>query len=246
MTEFIVSSKIIISKNIEGLSEKFAQILLENLTSKEGYISIALSGGATPKMIYKYLADHYQTKINWSRIKFFWGDERCVPPNHHDSNYRLAKENLLYKINVPPENIFRIHCEIDLNEEADRYSAIIEENVKSENNFPQFDLVILGLGEDGHTASIFPDYLDLFTSAKNCTVTEHPDTHQKRITLTGTVINNARQVIFLVTGESKKNIVDVILNRKLGFDKLPASHVKPKNGELIWMLDNYSASLIKQ
>jgi len=239
-----VNSKIVISKNIEELSEQFAQILLAGVNKSEHSFHLALSGGSTPKMIYKFLADNYKSKIDWRKIKFFWGDERLVPPNHHDSNYRLAKENLFYKISAAPENIFRIHCELDPEEEANRYASIIEENVKSENNYPQFDLLILGLGEDGHTASIFPDSLDLFEEKKICAVTEHPVTHQKRITLTGTVINNAKQVVFLVTGESKSKIVDLILNKKSGFEKLPASLVNPTNGELIWMLDNYSGRFI--
>jgi 6-phosphogluconolactonase len=246
MTESTVNSKIVISKNIEELSGRFAQILLTGVNESKNNFHLALSGGSTPKMIYKYLAENYKFKIDWQRIKFFWGDERLVPPNHPDSNYRLAKENLFYMISIAPEKIFRIHCEIDPYEEANRYASIIKENLSSVNTTPQFDLVILGLGEDGHTASIFPNYLNLFAEKNICAVTEHPETHQKRITITGTVINCAKQIVFLVTGQSKSNVVDIILNKKNGFEKLPASHVNPTNGELIWMLDNYSASLIKQ
>lgn len=246
MTESTVNSKIVISKNIEELSERFAQILLTGVNKSENNFHLALSGGSIPKMIYKYLAENYKSKIDWRRIKFFWGDERCVPPNHPDSNYRLAKENLFYKINIEPKNIFRIHCEIDPNEETSRYASIIEENVSSVNNAPQFDLVILGLGEDGHTASIFPDSLNSFEEKKICAVTEHPVTHQKRITITGNVINNAKQVVFLVTGQSKSNVVDIILNKKNGFEKLPASHVNPIHGELIWLMDEAASSFVKE
>ncbi len=246
MTESTVNSKIVISKNIEELSEQFAQILLTGVNKSENNFHLALSGGSTPKMIYKYLAENYKSKIDWCRIKFFWGDERCVPPNHPDSNYRLAKENFFYKINIAPENIFRVHCEIDPYEEANRYASIIEENVKSENNAPQFDLVILGLGEDGHTASIFPDSLNLFEEKNICAVTEHPHTHQKRITLTGRVINNAKQVVFLVTGKSKSNVVDIILSKKNGSEKLPAFHVNPSHGELIWLMDEAASSFVKE
>ena len=125
-----MNSKIVISKNIEELSEQFAQILLTGVNKSEHSFNLALSGGSTPRMIYKYLADNYKSKIDWHKIKYFWGDERLVPPNHRDSNYRLAKENLFYKINAAPENIFRIHCELDPEEEANRYASIIEENVK--------------------------------------------------------------------------------------------------------------------
>lgn len=245
MTESIVNSKISISDNIEELSEQFAQLLMNGLNEKNDYFHVALSGGSTPKAVYNYLAEIYRSRINWGKIKFFWGDERCVPPDHFESNFRMANEFLISKVEIPDENIFMIHGDKDPEEEAVNYSNILLANIPSHASLPEFDLVLLGLGEDGHTASIFPDYLDLFNVDSICAVTEHPITLQKRITLTGRVINNARHVVFLVTGKSKSNVVDIILNHKNGFNKLPASYVNPDNGELNWLLDKTASSLLK-
>jgi 6-phosphogluconolactonase len=236
-----VSSKIIISKNIEDLSGYFAQILVEGVSLKNDGFSLALSGGNTPKFIFKYLADNFGSKIEWNKIKFFWGDERCVPPEDDESNFKSAKENLFNYLPVPHENIFRINCENDPEEEAIRYAKIISNNIVSEHSFPQFDIIMLGLGEDGHTASIFPGRLGLFSTNKICAVTEHPASKQKRITITGNVINNAKKVVFIVSGESKSEILSVILNKKKGYNNLPASLVNLLSGEVIWLVDKSAA-----
>jgi 6-phosphogluconolactonase len=237
MTEFIVSCKIIVSKNIEELSGYFAQLLMEGVSLSNNYFTLAFSGGNTPKTIFNFLSENYKDKIDWSKIIFFWGDERCVPPTDNESNFKNAKENLFDRLKLDQKNIFRIRGEDDPEKEVIRYSKIISNNVVKENSFPQFDLIMLGLGEDGHTASIFPGRLDLFSSNKICDIAEHPVSKQKRITLTGSVINNAKKNVFIVSGESKSKIVDVILNKKEGFEKLPASFVNPPDGELIWLLD---------
>lgn len=241
--DFTVNYRIDISKNVEELSEKFAQLLLDEI-SKKDFISVALSGGSTPKTIFQYLAKNYFNKIDWDKIKFFWGDERCVSPNDPESNYKMAYDNLFSKIGIPQKNIFRIHGEANPDEEAKQYEKIILDEVKNINQLPRFDLMLLGLGEDGHTASIFPDQLELFSSGNICAVAEHPVTEQKRISITGKTINNSSKIIFLVTGENKKEIVDKIVNRKEGYKNLPASFVNPTRGELIWMIDEAAAELI--
>jgi len=242
--EFIVNYKIIISPTIDELSEQFTNILIDELSKCKNYFHIALSGGSTPKFLFKYLSKKYQTKINWSKIKFFWGDERCVPPDHDESNYKTTYDLLFSKIKIPEENIFRICSECDPDEIAVNYSNVISKNVPSRDNLPEFDLILLGLGEDGHTASIFPNSLSLFNDNKICAVSEHPVTHQKRITITGKTINNAKKIIFLVVGENKSAIVDIILNRKNNFEKLPAYYVNPNHGELIWLMDKTASRLI--
>jgi 6-phosphogluconolactonase len=246
MTEYIVSSKIIISDSIEELSEQFAQLLLNKLNESKNYFHVALSGGSTPKIVYKYLSENYRSKIDWGKIKLFWGDERCVPPDHPESNYKMANDNLISRVNIPQENIFRIHGEVNPSDEVTNYSNILLANISVRANLPEFDLILLGLGEDGHTVSIFPNSLNLFNEEAICAVAEHPITHQKRITLTGRVINNAKQVIFLVTGESKSNVADIILNKKYGFEKLPAYRVNPSHGELIWLMDEAASSFVKE
>jgi 6-phosphogluconolactonase len=241
--EFIVNYKIDISKSIDELSEKFAQILFSILKNEKRQINIALSGGSTPKTVFDYLSDNYKTKIDWNRINFFWGDERCVPSNHPESNYLMTQEHLFNKINISPKNVFMIDGGNNPKLEAQKYSEVIRKNVPLENSIPSFDLIILGLGKDGHTASIFPNNIKLIIDNNICAIAEQPVTHQKRITLTGTVINNAKKIVFLVTGESKNKTVDIILNRKEGYEKLPAAHIIPTNGKLVWLLDNEAINI---
>jgi 6-phosphogluconolactonase len=238
-----VNYKIDISKSIDELSEKFAQILLEVLGHGKKPINIALSGGSTPKAVFDYLAENYKTKIDWNRINFFWGDERCVPSNHHESNYLMTQEHLFNKIDFPPKNIFKIDGGNNPKSEAQRYSEVIRKNVPLENGIPSFDLIMLGLGKDGHTGSIFSNSINLILDNNICAVSEHPVTHQKRITLTGTIINNAKKIIFLVTGGSKNKTVDIVLNKKEGYEKLPASYIKSAKGELIWLFDQEAINI---
>ena len=240
-----MNSKVIISENIEELSECFAHQLIQDLDIGTKKINIALSGGSTPKVIFDFLSLNYNTKIDWNRINFFWGDERCVPPDNIESNYLMTEEHLFSKINIDRKNIFRIKGENDPETEADRYAETILNTVPRIGRFPVFDIVALGLGEDGHTASIFPMIMKLLASENICEVAVHPVTKQKRITMTGKVLNNAKKVIFFVTGKNKSEIIDNVLNRKNDYEKYPASHVNPVNGELIWLLDKNAASGLK-
>lgn len=230
------------SKN--GISAFFAQELaqLSQSKSENDYVSLALSGGSTPKAIFEYLSGSGSEKIHWNKIRFFWGDERCVPPDDKESNFRMTKESLFEKISVPSQNIFRIKGEDDPLAEAKRYSKLVADYVPSVENIPVFDIVMLGMGEDGHTASVFPDEINLFDSSELYVSTRNPYTGQNRITATGKIINNATNVFFLVTGESKATIVAQIINKHSGFSKYPASKVKPNSQNLIWLLDSAAAS----
>jgi 6-phosphogluconolactonase len=230
--------------NVDELSHFFAQEIataIQQLPPGKFY-SIALSGGSTPRKVFEHIALHYKHQVNWQKVQVFWSDERCVDPENEESNYRMAKESLLDKVPIPTENIFRIHGEADPLSEADRYSDIIRQHVLTQNNIPQFDLMMLGLGDDGHTASIFPDNLALFGSEKLIEVAENPYSKQKRITVTGKIINSARTVVFLATGDSKAEMVARIIERKKGWDKLPASMVNPGEGKLVWLLDEPAAN----
>ena len=228
-----------IFSSIEELADYFTEIIKDNIT-------IALSGGSTPKKIFKYIADNYHTDIKWNRLKFFFGDERCVPADSDESNYKMAKENLFEPVKINSENIFRIKGEGNPTEEAKRYSEVLKNNVSLNNGIPQFDLIMLGLGEDGHTASIFPNQIDLFHSNNFCEVAMHPESGQKRITLTGTVINNAKLIVFIVTGSNKSKIVAEILSNEKTKLIYPAALVNPFNGKLVWMLDINAAQLIER
>jgi 6-phosphogluconolactonase len=205
---------------------------------------IALSGGSTPKKLFKVLSKKYRDTIPWDKIHFWWGDERCVPMESDESNYKMAKDHLFTKISLPERNIHRIKGENQPEDEAIRYAAEIRNNLKSKNSIPVFDIILLGLGEDGHTASIFPDQLHLFGEEKWCVAVNHPETKQNRITLTGKVLNNARRIYFLATGESKAARISEIMNNDDAAKNLPAYHVEPVSGELIWFIDESAASKI--
>lgn len=212
--------------------------------SNQEVFDIALSGGNTPKGLFIKMSTKYRDKIPWGRIHFWWGDERCVPPTNEQSNYKTAVDLLFSSIDIPKNNIHRIHGEEDPETEAKRYSLELEETLNSRGKDLVFDLIILGLGDDGHTASIFPDQLELFDYPENCAVAEHPITGQKRITFTGNVLNNANRVYFLVTGEKKAVRIAEIMNDSEAAKVLPAYYISPKNGELIWFLDEEAATLI--
>jgi 6-phosphogluconolactonase len=235
-----------IFSTLDKLVGSFAEFLKQQAenTSEDESFSIALSGGSTPKKIYTYLSDNFEDKINWAKFKIYFGDERCVPPDNEESNYRMANESLLKNISIPKGNIFRIKGENDPVKEATRYNEILKKTLTSVNGIPQFDLILLGLGEDGHTASIFPNQVNLFYSARLCEVAVHPQTKQKRITLTGKIINNAKHVVFLVTGKTKANILSKIIDVNNYKNKFPASLVNPVNGNLTWFLDMDASKML--
>jgi 6-phosphogluconolactonase len=215
---------------------------LETWCSQEDFRSIALSGGSTPKIWFDLLAKEYAQALPWNKLLFFWGDERCVPPTHPESNYGMTRRHLLDNVGVPENHIFRIRGEAEPQEEAVRYGDLLRERLPVQEEIPCLDLVLLGMGDDGHTASIFPHEMPLWTAGDPCVVATHPDTGQKRISMTGGVINNARQVVFLVTGANKASRIRQIQQRLPGHETLPASRVAPVSGRLLWMLDKEAAS----
>jgi 6-phosphogluconolactonase len=222
------------------VARRFAKYLAE-LCESQKEVHIALSGGSTPRIIFEELAANYRESIPWSRIHFYWGDERCVPPGHPESNYGMTREHLLSQIHMPEENIHRVMGENPPEEEAARYAGLLGEILPKKYRVPNFDLVILGLGEDGHTASIFPHEISLWEASAYCEVASHPESGQKRITLTGKVINNATRVAFLVTGAGKAEKVQEILQQKGNYERYPASRVAPRSGNLFWFLDKEAA-----
>ena len=205
---------------------------------------MALSGGSTPKILFQLWADEFRTKIDWHRVHFFWGDERCVPPDDGDSNFGVAKKILLNRLGMPGVNIHRIEGEADPNQECKRYEMRISGSLPSENGWPRFTLILLGVGIDGHIASIFPDQLQtMMQSSRICEIAIHPDSGQRRITLTGNVLNNAAHVAFLATGKNKAEILRDVINRQGAWQHYPAAHVQPK-GDLCFYLDRAAASML--
>jgi 6-phosphogluconolactonase len=230
-----------IYKDKQQVAEHFAQHMM-NLVTNADEFHVALSGGSTPKVLFDLLAEKYAYAIDWEKVHFYWGDERCVPPEHADSNYKMTVEHLFSKVNVPKENIHRILGEEDPKKEAIRYGALLSEQLPVENSIPQFDMVILGMGDDGHTASIFPHEIELWNANTHCVVATHPESGQIRVSLSGQVINNAKEVAFLVTGSSKAEKVYEIVEGKGAFQNYPANLVLPESGKLLWFLDEDAAA----
>jgi 6-phosphogluconolactonase len=212
--------------------------------SSQPRFDIALSGGSTPKKLFNILVEKQKDSIPWKRIHFWWGDERCVSPDDEESNFKMTSDILFSHIDIPHENIHRIKGENAPVEEAKRYAEEIEENLNLRDGIPVFDLIILGMGDDGHTASIFPNQLNLLEEEKVCAVAQHPETGQQRITLTGRVINNANLIFFLVTGENKAQRIAEIMNDEEAAKLSPAYYITPENGKLIWFIDEAASSKI--
>ncbi len=236
--------KIQISHTAEELSRTFTEWFKEQLSEKES-ITIALSGGSTPTLLFDYWASLPEEEINWRKVKFFWGDERCVPPDHEESNYKMTKQHLFDFVSVPEENIFRIMGEEEASAEAARYGKLLQQELQSKNGVPLFDIVMLGMGDDGHTASIFPHQMELWESDANCVAATHPVSGQKRVSLTGRVINAARNVVFLITGANKaEKVNEIITRREEAAKKYPAARVQPESGNLYWFMDQQAAQML--
>lgn len=230
-------------ETVNEFAEKL-KLLINKSAEQNKNFYCALSGGNTPQLLFKVLKQKYLTEINWSKVHFFWGDERCVEPKNIESNYGTAHNLLLNYIDIPNENIHRIYGEETEEPEAKRYSEEILKSLPIENGLPIFDLIILGLGSDGHTASIFPDQMNLLESEKVCEVAVHPTSKQKRITLTGKVINYAKEISFLVTGKEKARVISEIINKKDNYKIYPAYYIDPQKGNLVWYIDKFAGQLL--
>jgi 6-phosphogluconolactonase len=234
-----------IFKTPEELAEQFAIQLMNEIQDHSGeFFHLAISGGKTPDILFSILAEKYPDSELWQKLQLWWVDERMVPRTHAESNFGVVQKLLLSKISIPEENIHRIKGENDPEAEALSYSKQIQDKLPERNGWPQFDLILLGMGDDGHTASIFPNQLELLDSDQICEVATHPDSGQKRVTLTGKVLNNSSEVFFLVTGRTKTERVSEILEKKNGAEKYPASHISPDFGDLKWYLDEAAAKKI--
>lgn len=237
--------KLNIHENKQEVAKAFSEYLKERINGAEDKLHVALSGGSTPKAIFDYMAENYATDIQWNKLHLYWGDERCVPPTDAESNYKMTVDHLLSKIDFPEENIHRILGENEPEGEAKRYGEILNDWLPTDEDGPIFDIVILGMGDDGHTASIFPYNIELWDSPENCVTAKHPDSGQVRVSLTGKVINNAEEVVFLVTGKGKAEKVEIIVNELDGFEKYPVALVAPQTEKLTWFLDRSAAQKLE-
>ncbi|XGV97658.1 MAG: 6-phosphogluconolactonase [Leptolyngbya sp. BL-A-14] len=214
-----------------------------------GRFTVALSGGSTPKSLYALLAtEPWRRQIPWSHVHFFWGDERHVPPDHADSNYRMTQERLLFQVPVPAENVHRIQTE---NPDASSVAAGYEQAIRQffklhENELPQFDLVLLGMGPDGHTASLFPHTKVIHEQTRLVAAPWVEKFKTYRITLTPPVLNNANHIIFFVTGAEKAETLKAVLEGEYQPDRFPSQLIQPTHGTVLWMVDQAAASLLSQ
>jgi 6-phosphogluconolactonase len=212
----------------------------------QGRFTVALSGGSTPKALYSLLAANY-ADFAWNRIFLFFGDERHVPPNDPDSNYRMVNESLLAKIAIPAENVFRVKAEnpdaaaaaSDYEAQLRRFFELRPEDRPGE--FPRFDLILLGMGPDGHTASLFPDSPALDEQARLVVANWVAKFNTHRITFTFPVLNRAAEVMFLASGADKADMLHQVLEGK-NTPPLPSQRVQPSDGRLLWMLDEAAAA----
>lgn len=212
----------------------------EAAIAARGRFMVALSGGSTPKALFRLLAaPPYRDTIDWANVQIFWGDERCVPPDDEQSNYRMTADTLLTHVPIPVEQVHRIRAEDpDHEAAADGYAATLRETFGlASGELPRFDLIHLGLGTEGHTASLFPGSPALAESQRLVAAPWVEKLNAYRITLTPPVINAAREVQFLVAGPEKTAIVHEILHAPRNPNELPAQIVAPTDGRLVWLLD---------
>ncbi len=233
-----------IFENGTQTSYAVAELIKEKVkaTPDGQFFNIAVSGGTTPRQLFELLGNEYETSIDWKKVRLFWVDERCVEPTDTESNFGMTYDAFLQKILVHGENIFRMRGEEIPEYEAERYRDLLLKNLPARGGFPVFELVLLGMGNDGHTASIFPNDLSLIDSELSVAVNVNPYTQQKRITLTGNTINNAHQIVFMITGESKSQILNEIIHKKPTAKNYPAAHIGNQEGKVDFFIDKPSAS----
>jgi 6-phosphogluconolactonase len=223
-------------------ADTVADLAAQSITLQSRF-SIALSGGSTPQKLHTLLAtEPLSSNIDWVHVHVFWGDERCVPPDDADSNYGAAKEVLLDHVPLPSENIHRIKGELNPKEAADEYEQVLHNHFTGD--LPYLDLVLLGMGDDGHTASLFPHTSALNENRKWVVDNYVPSKQVTRITLTPLAINAARNILFLVSGSNKAERVHQVLKGVYNPLELPSQFIKPIKGNLFWMLDAAAGALL--
>jgi len=221
----------------EEAAREFARAAKECLRDR-ALFRVALAGGSTPRVLHDRLVRKpYRSRIDWNRIRFFFGDERCVPPDHERSNYRMARETLFEPLRIPSDHVFRMRGEEEPHAAAAEYARTIASEFARSRSGVRFDLVFLGLGPDGHTASLFPGTKALGERNRPVAANYIPKFREWRLTLTYPAFNSARRMIFLAAGEEKREPASRILKRERGYRELPAARIRPRCGALLWLLD---------
>lgn len=205
-----------------ALTKELILLIQENGTSP---FNLALSGGDTARRLFRLWVQSYARKIDWPLMRFYWVDERCVSPESDESNFKHANELLFKPLQIPASHIFRIRGEVDPEEEAERYSEIVRNRVTMFSDMPCFDCIILGVGSDGHTASIFQQSMELLTDDRCYAVSTHPVTGQKRITMTGPIILNGATLFVPIVGKGKGQVMNDLIQAPSPCDTTPACYI---------------------
>lgn len=235
----LMNPDIHIFKDLPALSQAAAQLFIDcanQAIAARGQFLVALSGGGTPTATYRLLVD---APIDWTRVHVFWGDERCVPVSDPGNSYAQARDVLLAHVPIPAGNIHRVESELEPAAAAQAYAATLR---GFGSPWPRFDLILLGMGDDGHTASLFPGSPADETEPVIAVTAHYQDRPANRVSLTPRVINDARQVIFLVSGPSKSETLASVLNGDYHPDALPAQRIRPSDGTLTWLVDAVAGS----
>jgi len=233
-------------RDLDALSAAAAVLVIDaarQAIQDRGQFLFALSGGTTPATLYRLLGGStYGGQMDWFRVHVFWGDERCVPPEDAANSYGQARNAFLGRVPVLTHNIHRIQSELDPRVAADNYSRVLGDFASPPLGWPRFVLVLLGLGEDGHTASLFPGSDPDVKATTLVVKAEYQDRPATRVTLTPSVFNSARRIVFLVSGASKAKVLARVLYGDFRPAALPAQRIQPADGEMIWMVDQEAAS----
>ena len=239
------------TQEVSRLAAEQFVLLAVKAVRDQGLFTVALAGGSTPRSLYDLLANDkepYRAQLSWERMHFFWGDERHVPPDHADSNYRMASEAMLARVPVPLENVHRINSEnTDAAKAADEYEQTLREFFRlGEGQLPRFDLTLLGMGLDGHIASVFPGS-DVINEKNRLVAALWVEKFKSyRITLTPPVLNNAAIVMFLVSGREKAKVLQEVLEGEHQPERFPAQLIRPNKGKLLWLVDQEAAYILTE
>ncbi|HEX2696089.1 MAG TPA: 6-phosphogluconolactonase [Anaerolineales bacterium] len=234
-----------IFENLDLLSHAAAQLFIETsaqaITERKQFL-VALSGGSTPTKLYELLAQSpFHEQVDWMHAHAFWGDERCVPSEDLENSYRQAHDVLLSRVPIPTENVHRVQSDLEPDAAAINYALVLKQFASPPLNWPRLDLVLLGMGNDGHTASLFPGS-EVNPAMPTLAVTaQYQDRPANRVTLTPIVFNAARRIIFLVSGESKSEMLAHVLYGEYRPEQIPAQRIRPTGGEVIWLVDQDAA-----
>lgn len=226
----------------EAAADLFIQLGQESI-QRQGTFEVALSGGTTPKATYHLLTENrFRDQIDWSRIHLYWSDERCVPPTHDDSNYRMVFDTLIQPLGLPETNIHRMAGELDPSEAAQQYEIVLKSKLKPEN---RLDLVFLGMGDDAHTASLFPETPALRNTTDWVTANYVQKLSAWRLTLTASFINQARNIVFLISGEKKADPLFHVLHSNHQPERYPSKLINPVDGNLFFLVDQKAAQQVQ-